>query len=117
MAIECVAREHSSLVVSLLLTSFLLSVVGEQDEDVSEELGKVDEELNCVPDVVIVSASSLLDDHLGVVEDEGERKGESSPQDQRQRCEEGRDEKDQRGRGEGSSHVQELWCLGVDGAQ
>ena len=63
--------------LNLFQTTHLLH---EEDEDLPEDLGEVDEELEGVGDEVLVSAASLLNDHLGVVHDESTEEEEAGPQ-------------------------------------
>lgn len=54
-------------------------LAGENDEDLPEDLNEVNEELDGVADEVAVSATFLLNDHLGVPNDEATEEKKSSP--------------------------------------
>jgi len=64
------------LIVSLLAL-LLCFLVGEDDEQALEDGDEVDEQLGRVHDVVLVSASRLLDDGLGVEHNEAAHHGQS----------------------------------------
>ena len=55
-------------------------LAGEDDDDLPEDLDEVDEELDGVADVVAVAAPLLLDDHLGVPDDEAAEQQEAAPE-------------------------------------
>lgn len=100
-----------SLAAILVLPAILL--VSQQDHDVSEHVDEVDEDLDGVPDVVVIAHARLLHDHLRVVQHETDREGQSSPEDDLVVDEENGEQENQRGRGEGASEVDELggWSL------
>jgi len=54
----------------LLLSLLLLLFVSEDDEKSTEDVDEVKEQINRVPDEVVVSTSSLLHNQLGVVQNE-----------------------------------------------
>ena len=54
-------------------------LAGENDEYLSEDLNEVNEELDRVADEVVVSATLLLNDHLGVPNDEAAEEKKASP--------------------------------------
>ncbi len=54
-------------------------LAGENDENLPEDLNEVNEELDGVADEVAVSATFLLNDHLGVPNDEATEEKKSSP--------------------------------------
>ena len=52
----------------------------EEDEDLPEELDEVDEEVEGVPDGVLVAPAALLDDGLRVVDHEAAEDQQAAPQ-------------------------------------
>lgn len=52
----------------------------EKNDNFSEDLHEVNEEVEGVGDEVLVPAATLLDDHLGVVDDKAAEDGESDPE-------------------------------------
>ena len=57
----------------------LFYLAGQNDKNLSEDLNEVDEELDGVADEVVVSATLLLNDHLGVPNDESTEEKKTSP--------------------------------------
>ncbi len=58
----------------------LSHLLHEDDEDLPEDLDEVDEEVEGMGDEVPVPAAPLLDDHLGVPDDEPAEEEETAPQ-------------------------------------
>jgi len=85
--------------VDICLTSLLLIFVSfllhEEDENLSEDLDKVDEKVEGVSNKVFVSTASLLYDNLGIKHDKSTEDGDSKIQvslEQKLRSEENVDE-------------------------
>lgn len=70
MSHVCFAGFVSRVLAYDLVLPLLLLLVGEQDHDLAEQLHKINEQLDAVPDEVVVPTSALLDNELGIVEHE-----------------------------------------------
>lgn len=63
------AGRGRSITTSLLLFLFVLLIEGQDQHELPEECNEVQEEVNAVPDVILVSVFSLFNNELSVEED------------------------------------------------
>lgn len=98
-----------------LITTTTVVIVGtflEEDEDVTEHVDKVDEQLHGVEDVVGVSTTALLTDELSVVDNESGVHDEASPKDDGMNggSETANDGGEEKGKKGGRENTWNNWC-------
>jgi len=72
--------KRKSLLDGSVLPLLFVFLFGEDDHELAEDVDKVEEQVDRVPDVVVVSAASLLHDELGVVQHKGAEDEETKVQ-------------------------------------